>query len=115
MKGHKYGAKPTTVDGIRFHSKAEAARWSELKLLEKAGELGAIERQPRYPLYAKGPAHPYDLQHIGDYVADFRYRLGPQGILTVEDVKGFMTPLAKWKIKHCELQYGISITLVTRR
>lgn len=27
----------------------------------------------------------------------------------VEDVKGFKTPLYKWKKKHVEAQYGITI------
>jgi hypothetical protein len=38
-KRAKYGAEPTVVDGIRFDSKKEAARYQELKLLAKAGEI----------------------------------------------------------------------------
>ena len=35
----KYHAVPTTIDNIRFASKAEARRYRELRLLEKAGEI----------------------------------------------------------------------------
>src|SRR5687767_14651384 len=34
---HKFGARATTVDGIRFASQAEAQRYAELRLLERAG------------------------------------------------------------------------------
>jgi hypothetical protein len=47
---------------------------------------------------------------VGHYVADFRYRSGPQGLLVVEDVKGVRTALYRWKKKHVEAQYGIQIT-----
>jgi len=33
----KYNSKKTTIDGILFQSKKEAERYTELKLLEKAG------------------------------------------------------------------------------
>lgn len=49
MSPHKYHAKPTTVDGIRFASKAEARRYSELRLLEKAGEIKNLEAHAERP------------------------------------------------------------------
>lgn len=109
---HKYGATPTTVDGVRFASKAEAKRYAELKLLEKAGEVKELELQPRFPLMAPERGSALGRIHIGDYVADFRYRLGPKGLLTIEDVKGMKTALYRWKKKHVEAQYGITITEV---
>jgi hypothetical protein len=45
MKPSKYRAIPTTVDGIRFDSKREAARYGELKLLEKAGHIRGLTLQ----------------------------------------------------------------------
>ena len=39
MSYRKYNARKTVVDGIKFDSKKEAARYSELKLMEKAGEI----------------------------------------------------------------------------
>ena len=108
-KRSKYGAVPMVVDGIRFHSKREAARYGELKLLERAGEIRSLELQPAFPLMApvRGVSR---LTPIGHYRADFRYRQGPTGILVIEDVKGMRTQLYRWKKKHFEQQYGISIT-----
>src|SRR5262245_222629 len=102
----KYRAQPTLVDGIRFASKKEAHRYGELKLLEKAVEIRELQLQPRFPLMAPGRGNggPYERVHIGDYVADFRYREGPRGILRIEDVKGFKTALYRWKKKHAEAQ-----------
>lgn len=107
----KYGAVKTTIDGIVFASKKEAARYQELRLLEKAGEIRELELQPRFPLLvpSRGRGGPWDREHIGDYVADFRYREGPRGLLRIEDVKGMKTPLYRWKKKHVEAQYGVVI------
>lgn len=109
---HKYGAQPTTIDNIRFASKAEARRYQELKLLEKAGEIRELELQPKFPLFAPGRGNggPYECVCVGHYVADFRYLEGKT--LQIEDVKGMKTPLYRWKKKHFEAQYGISITEV---
>ena len=41
----KYNAKPTAVDGVLFPSKKEAARWGQLQLLERAGEIRNLKRQ----------------------------------------------------------------------
>jgi hypothetical protein len=99
-KSHKYGAQPVTINGIRFASKAEGARYRILILLEKAGQVTELKLQPRYPLVACGAT-------IGHYQADFEYFIGDLRI--VEDVKGFKTPLYRWKKKHFEAQYGLSI------
>jgi hypothetical protein len=103
----KYRAVPTVVDGIRFHSKREAARYVELKLLERVGEIQGLGVQPGFPLCAptKGDHLP---STIGNYFADFIYRTR-DGKTVIEDVKGMRTPLYKWKKKHCETQYGIEI------
>lgn len=97
---HKYGAKATTVDGHRFASQAEARRYGELKLLEKAGEITNLELQPKYPLLVNGVV-------IAHYVGDFRYHV--KGLPVVEDVKGVKTPLYRLKKKMLRAQYGIEI------
>lgn len=103
----KYRAQPTVIDGIRFASKAEARRFCELKLLEKAGALRQLQLQVPIVLNAGSDKRP----SIGKYVADFMYeeRIGQDWCLRIEDVKGFATPLYKWKKKHVEAQYGIEI------
>ena len=39
----KYKNKITEINGIKFHSKKEANRYMELKLLQKAGKIRDIE------------------------------------------------------------------------
>ena len=111
----KYRAVRTTVDGVTFASKAEARRYSELRLLEKAGKVWGIELQPRYVLTVIGGERKDYAHKIGTYVGDFSYyRVDEHGgsWLTIEDVKGFDTPLSKWKRKHVEAQYGITVQIV---
>ena len=95
-RGHKYRAQPTVVDGIRFASKKEARRYSELKLLERAGRITNLRRQVRYKL----------VQSVV-YVADFTYEESGENI--VEDVKGFKTPTYKQKRRLMQDQHGITI------
>lgn len=99
---NKFGAIPTTVDGIRFDSAREARRWGELRLLEKAGEIRALRRQVRIEMQGRdGPI----LTPTGKpavYVADFVYedrRLGWAEV--IEDAKGHPTP--EYKLKRAVL------------
>jgi hypothetical protein len=94
---HKFGAKPTVVDGIKFPSKREAKRYGELKLLEQGGKISALRRQVRYRLV-----------QVVHYVADFVY-IDESGVEVVEDVKGYKTPEYKAKKKLMESQHEIVI------
>lgn len=113
----KYHATPTTVDGIRFASKKEATRYGELKLLEKAGHIARLKLQQRFELCvprtnSRGNViDAYWMTTVGHYVADFCYdEFTPAATLfVIEDVKGFRTPLYRWKKKHVESQYGVTI------
>ena len=106
-KRSKYNAKPQTVDGVKFASTKEATRYGELKMLEKAGSIRLLALQVPFGLNAGNDRR----INIGKYVADFTYeeRTGGRWALVVEDVKGMKTPLYRWKKKHVEAQYGISI------
>lgn len=103
----------------------EAARYQELRLLEKAGEITRILCQPGFDLYVDDHSVRGRLKRaasylsgdrdvaprprkIGRYVADFSYWTKDEKRV-VEDVKGFKTPLYRWKKKHVEAQYGIEI------
>lgn len=104
IRKNKYGVSPKnerTVDGIVFASKKEAKRWGELRLLETAGHIAFLERQPRFDIAVR-------CVHICFYKADFRYT-NPDGSVTIEDVKGFPTPLYRLKKKLVEALYGIKI------
>lgn len=72
-------AKRTTVDGIEFPSGSEAKRWSELRLMERAGKIADLERQPRQPIFTKGDVTIW-------YTGDFRYFV--DGNPVWEEVKG---------------------------
>ena len=97
MSPSKYRAVPTIVDGIRFDSKLEAGRYSQLRIMERTGEISCLTRQKVFPLMV-GEAK------IGDYVADFVYRLQASGAIIIEDAKGILTPLCRWKLKHMAAQ-----------
>lgn len=96
----KYGAIPTEVDGIRFASRGEAARYKELCLLERGGAITNLRLQPRYPLVVNGVK-------IGTYVGDFLYDEG--GTEVLEDHKGMLTPMYRMKKKLVKALYGIEI------
>jgi hypothetical protein len=93
----KYHNHPFTVDNIRFDSKAEAARYRELKLAEVAGEITALRVHPRYQLQ-KSFEYYGKLERAIYYEADFEYIEEP-GILVVEDVKGMETAVFQIKRK----------------
>lgn len=100
----KYRNVPTVVDGMRFDSKAEARRWAELQLLQKAGEIHGLERQVSYVLEVNG-------EIITRYRADFTYRL-QDGSITVEDVKSPATArLTAFVIKSRLMHAVKSITV----
>jgi hypothetical protein len=115
-KRSKYAAQPTTVDNIRFASKKEAKRYGELKALEAAGEIKELTLQPVYELLVSPRASSgvFDRVCVGKYIADFRYRQGPQGILVIEDVKSgpTKTPIYRLKKKMVEAIYDVTITEV---
>jgi len=67
-KKTKYGNVKASVDGIVFDSRAEARRYSELKLLEKAGEIHRLELQPKFILVPKTKK-----RRAVTYTADFAY------------------------------------------
>lgn len=89
MSYSKYSAKPTIVDSIRFASKAESRRYSELKALERAGVISHLELQPRFPQIVNG-------HHVCSYTGDFRFL--ENGKSVTEDVKGLKT--AEYKLKR---------------
>lgn len=115
----KYRAIKETVDGITFHSRREAKRYRELKLLERAGAIRELELQPKYPLMAvMGGSQSKLSVCVGNYFADFRYYTvddGMRGIQIIEDVKSPATKREMYyrlKKRIVEANYGISITEV---
>lgn len=113
LRHSKYHAIPTMVDGIKFPSRAEARRYAELKLLQKAGEIWDLELQPKLPLLVLVLAtrHGANLvECVGHYRADFSYQTKAGRVL--EDVKGVRTPVYKLKKRLVEATYGVQIVEV---
>lgn len=102
----KYHNEPVTVDGYRFDSKAEAARYQELRLLEKAGYIANLRLQPQYLLQPAFTNRLGNRERAIIYRADFAYQeqiargQWIEWLEVVEDVKGVTTKdfLIKWKI-----------------
>ena len=92
-----------------FDSKAEAARWWDLKRLSDHGSIEDLCYQVRHPITVNNI-------DVGSYIADFTYiEVTAQARnLVIEDVKGGKatdTPLSKFKRKCVEAQYGCPVTI----
>lgn len=98
----KYRNQPVEIDGIRFDSKAEARRYQELILLERAGEIKDLVLQPRFPIAVKGKL-------VCTYVGDFQYWDRSADRLVCEDVKGMRTAVYKLKKKLLQAALGIEV------
>lgn len=98
---NKYGNIPTIIDGIRFASKKEAARWPVLQAMQAKGEILNLRRQVSHTLRVNG-------ELICRYVSDYEYDL-PDGTHIVEDVKGRLTDVYKLKRKLMKALFGIVI------
>ena len=97
---HKYNAKPTVVDGIRFDSQKEARYYSELKLRQQAGEILFFLRQ--VPIHLPGGTK---------LVIDFQ-EFHSDGTVHFVDVKGVMTDVFKIKKREVETQYPFEVEIV---
>ncbi len=115
----KFGAKKTVVDGIAFDSKIEAARYGELKQLERGRRIVDLQVHPVFRVVINGV-------DVFEWIADFSYRdvagWYPDGtpdctFSVVEDVKSEGTRREReWKLKKkvVEAACGITITEVVR-
>ena len=102
---HKYGAVRTTVDGISFDSKREAAFYQELTLRKKAGEIhGEIDIHPVYPIIVEG-------NRICTVELDFAFH-DTAGKRHYIDVKGRDLPMSRLKRKLLFACHGIRVEVI---
>lgn len=101
----KYKAKKTTLDGITFHSKAEANRYLVLKNMQREGVISNLKLQPEWLIT-------WGTEKICKVILDFAYIKDNRWIY--EDVKGVDTALSKLKRKLVQAQHGIGVTLVMK-
>lgn len=95
----KYNSRKITRDGMTFDSVKEYRRWSELVLLERAGQVSDLQRQVKFVLLPAQYRQMFDrkahkwktrcVEREVCYIADFVYQ--QDGKTVVEDTKGFKT------------------------
>lgn len=97
----KYHNKKVVIDGEIFDSKKEARRFTELLLMQRAGEISNLQRQVKY-LLIPAQREPNTVGKRGgiikgklierevSYIADFVYT-DKAGQTVVEDTKGMKT------------------------
>ena len=111
--GSKYGNVKVELDGHTFDSKKEMRRYSELILLEKAGEISDLKLQESFTLVPGFTDSSGNKQRPIRYVADFVY-FNKDGKLIIEDVKSPATRKnAVYRLKKKMMAYqGNEITEV---
>ncbi len=97
MIRHKFHARPTELDGIKFASRKEADYYSNLLLLQKGGLLLFFLRQV-----------PFHLPGGVKYVVDFA-EFWADGSVQFVDVKGHKTESYKAKKRIVESLYPVTI------
>lgn len=96
---NKYHAKKTVRDGQVFDSRKEARRYTELLLLQRAGEISDLRTQVEFELIPAqreedtigprgGVKQGKVIERAVKYVADFVY-IDKTGQTVVEDAKGY--------------------------
>ena len=99
---HKYNAKRVEIDGVKFHSTSEGARYHYLKAEQTAGRLIFFLMQTRIDI----PGSTYRLDFL-EFWAD--------GRIVWLDVKGFETEAFKIKRRAVEAIYPFKITTARQR
>jgi len=95
----KFQSVECIVDGIRFQSRLEARRYTQLKQMEQEGVIHNLVLQPKFLIQEKFK-DPYTgkvyqpIHYIGDFM--FTDQTGQK---IVNEVKGFFTDTARLKFK----------------
>lgn len=101
-RANKFSAQKTYSELCerKFDSKAEARRGEELALLQRAGEISDLQYQVSFKLCEK-PSIKIKIDFV--YAKD--------GVVIVEDSKGFMTREARVKIAWLKQLHGIDVKI----
>lgn len=112
---NKFNARKTKRDGYIFDSQWEADRYSELRLLEMAGEIEHLEvKPPKYVLLDAFTNQEGIKRRAITYQPDFRYFDCDLGQVIVEDAKGVETEVFKIKRKLFEGFYEMILRVSKR-
>lgn len=109
----KYGNKKVTYDGREFDSHAEARRYGQLLLMQRANLISDLKTQVSYELL---PPQKIDGKTVRGvkYIADFEYFDNEKKIKVVEDVKGHRTKDYIIKRKLMKFIHNIDVREVTK-
>lgn len=102
----KYNNKKTIIDGITFDSKAEAQRYTQLLLMQRAGLITGLQLQVPFTLIPKSSKG-----RAVVYKADFVYFDTEKKKQVIEDVKGVRTQVYVLK-KRLMQEQGLEIVEV---
>jgi hypothetical protein len=94
---HKFNAKPTVIDNVRFASKKEGAYYQKLKARKESGEVLFFLMQA--PLHSKS-----GIRYLVDFV-----EFHADGTVHFIDVKGCITQVYALKKKLIENEFPIKI------
>ena len=87
----KYHSNKTKCAAGHLHdSKKEAARCNELTKLEKSGKIKNLKQQVKFELIPSMKYEDMPNERPCVYIADFTYF--KDGVMFIEDTKGFKTP-----------------------
>jgi hypothetical protein len=104
----KHNNQIVEINGRKFRSKAEGARYMELLLLEKSGQIHDLRLQVPFDLVPAVVINGKKKKAMR-YYADFVYTL-PDGGRVIEDVKGYETDIYKMKRHMMKAFLGLDIT-----
>ena len=117
QKRSKYGNRKVVMDGIKFDSEREAARFGELKVLRAMGKIRNLRLQANFTLVEGYTTIEGERIKPMVYRADFTYERATEpdiaGVVhwlpEVEDAKGMHTQTYELKKKLMQDKYGITI------
>lgn len=105
IRCHKYNAKQTIIDGIKFPSKKEANFYQTLKIRKANKEISGFHRQVIFDL-------PGGIKYLCDFMIIYYQSMTKDSCIEYIDVKGRDTPISKLKRKQVLDLYGVKITIV---
>ena len=110
---NKYHNVKVEFDGMSFDSMKESARWAELKLLQRAGQIYELRRQVVFEIIPtqRDEATGELVEKCARYVADFVYRDAFTHKLIVEDVKSKATKTPEFILKRKLMHYRFGIRI----
>jgi hypothetical protein len=94
----KFGNKPVTIDGIKFHSMLEGAFYQKCKAWKADGKILDFQMQIPYALHG-------GIKYRLDFRIQTLHKVG-FSVWHYVEVKGYWTAVAKLKRKLFEADYG---------